>query len=167
MTLPAVLATHISFGGVSVSPHMAHLGPKLQSRLSTVGRHTSIKTLCIAYRQITSLQAPQPCPPRMQVGRGCWRKVQHRVYYRLLHNVGAQWVSSLLLPWISPLPPRPAPAFQLELIGIPGSILAQETSCFPVRRSCFYLPPFQFTKLARTGSCTVCLGSRCIATNYF
>lgn len=158
-SLPAVL-----FRDQCVSPH-DQLGSQAPIP-STVGTHRHTNP-CTAYTLIPSLQAPQPCPPRMQVGPGCWRRAQHRVNYLLLHNAGAQRVSSLLLPWISPLPPRPVPAPPAQLTGVPGSILAHETSCFPVRHSCFYLTPFQLPKLARTGSCSVCLGRRCVATNYF
>lgn len=70
-------------------------------------------------------------------------------------------------PGFHPSLPGLPQLLQLQLIGVPGSILAHKTSCFPLRRSCFYLTPFQFSKLAQTGSCTVCLGRRCVATNYF
>lgn len=70
-------------------------------------------------------------------------------------------------PGFHPSLPGLPQLLQLQLIGVPDSILAHETSWFPVRHSYFYLTPFQLPKLARSGSCIVCLGRRCVATNYF
>lgn len=86
-SLPAVL-----FRDQCVSPH-DQLGSQAPIP-STVGTHRHTNP-CTAYTLIPSLQAPQPCPPRMQVGPGCWRRAQHRVNYLLLQQC---WSTAGFLP---------------------------------------------------------------------
>lgn len=98
---------------------------------------TQTQTPCTAHTPIPSLQAPQPCPPRMQAGPGCWRRAQHRVNYLLLHNAGAQRVSSLPLPWISPLPPRPVPAPPAPAHWCPWLYFSARDQLFPCQTFMF------------------------------
>lgn len=162
-SLPAALAAHISFGGSVCLPTWPIWVPAFSPEHSgQAHKHVNPQ---YSTQADPSLRAPQPCPPRMQVGPGCWHRAQHGVnYYTMLEP--SRFPPSCCPGFHPSLPGLPR-LLQLQLPGVPGSILAHETSCFPVRRSCFYLTPFQLPKLARTGSCTVCLGRRCVATNYF
>lgn len=156
--------TSVSGKGLCVSPHGPFGSPAVEHSRQT---HRHINPLYST--QADPLPASTPALPTQDAG-WTWLLAQ-----------GSAWSKAILYCTMlehSGFPPARCPGFhpslpglpqllQLQLTGVPGSISAHETSCFPVRRSCFYLTHFQLPKLARTGSCTVCLGRRCIATNYF
>lgn len=161
---------------------MAPLGPQPEPQVEQArkaGGHTSLHPPtaplclylpCLQTQADAPMQAPQPCPARQgqRAGLGCQRRAQHGATSRFIARCwNAAGVPPSHCPGLHPTFPTLPQLLQSELTGVHGSILAPETGCFPVTGSCFYLTPFQLPKLAWTSSCSVCLGRRCVATNYF
>jgi len=162
-----------------VSHAMARLGPQAEwaDTHSYTHPYTCVYIYIYVYTHIYPLytntsrarHASTPALPARAAGWP-WLQAQGsargdvRFYRPMLEAAG---VPPSCCPGLHPTFPALPQLRQIELTGVHGSISARKAGCFPVRGSCFYLTPFQLPKLARTGSCSVCLGRRCIAANYF
>lgn len=145
---PAVLAKHIGSWGV-VYDSMAHWAPQQRFEAERADAHS----------HRTARVTKDTTPPCRHPALPCCQALALAAAQGLARETLPALCCTHLLPFPSTLGSH-CPAST-------SSILAPAMGCFPVRGPCLYLTPIQLPKLAQRGSGSVCLGRRCIATNYF
>lgn len=171
---PATLATHISSWGFLCLTRwpvwVPSLSPKQTGQTYThIYTYKYIKPLYTNTSRPTRASIPAlPCP----TGDAAWPWLLAQgsawgdgiVYCLMLACSG---YTSFPPPWTSPHLPCPSPAPPPHADWHPWLYFSTRDRLFPCQRFMVLFSSLSASQISRAGSCSVCLGRRCVATNYF